>query len=77
MYKLLQLHMKSNPEYLFGHAEIAGMLAKGDDKVSSYQGYERECDKKGVISYGEEVYNQFMIDCKRTIKLDLAHVVRS
>lgn len=26
-YKLLQYHMNCNPDYIFGHAEIAGKLA--------------------------------------------------
>lgn len=73
-YKLLTFHMNPDPDYLFGHAEIAGMLAKGDEIMSSYEGYKRECSKRGVVSYNQESYNQFMEDCERPIKLDLAHL---
>jgi len=65
MYKLLQYHMIPNPEYLFGHAEIAGMLANNDEKVNTWTKYVLECQRRGIIYYSEECYNQFMIDCNR------------
>lgn len=74
MYKLLKMHMDANPQYLFGHAEIAGMLARGDEIMSSYESYKRECQKRCISYYREELYIQFMKDCERLIKLDLHHI---
>ena len=73
MYKLLIYHMNPNPDYLFGHAEIAGMLATNDPKVSNYESYKLQCNYKGITYYNEDCYNQFMLDCKRTshIAVDL------
>lgn len=71
MYKLLTYHMNPNPNYLFGHAEISGMLANNDSKVSTYEGYVKECDMRDVSSYSRECYDQFMTDCKRVDKPDL------
>lgn len=64
-YKLLNYHMNCNPDYMFGHAEIAGMLATNDPKVNTEEGYIRECNRLGITYYNGEVYKQFMIDCKR------------
>lgn len=69
MYKLLSYHMNPNPDYLFGHAEIAGMLASDDPRVSTEKGYIFECNKRGVTYYNGACYNKFMEDCKRTSHL--------
>lgn len=74
MYKLLALHMNPSPAYIFGHAEVAGMLATGHEAMSSYEGYVRECKKRDISTYSQETYEQFMKDCNRPIKLDLAHI---
>ena len=61
--------MNPNPDYLFGHAEIAGLLAIGSDKVNNYSKYRNECQKVGITYYNEDCYNQFMVDCKREITM--------
>jgi len=66
MYKLLTYHMNPNPDYLFGHAEIAGMLATNDLKVCNYESYKLQCNILGVTYYNEDCYNRFMTDYKRT-----------
>lgn len=59
--------MNPNPDYLFGHAEVAGLLANGDERVNNYPKYVTECEKRGISCYKEECYNQFMKDCNRVI----------
>lgn len=67
-YDLLKYHMNANPSYLFGHAEIAGLLANNDPKVSTFSNYVKECGKRGVSHYNQDCYNRFMEDCGRTLK---------
>lgn len=64
-YRLLTFHMNPNPDFLFGHAEVAGMLATNDPKVSTFEGYRNQCDRNGITHYNEQVYNEFMAECGR------------
>lgn len=71
-YKLLKYHMSCNPEYLFGHAEICGLLADSKNPLSSYAKYVEACSKKGISYYNEDCYNDFMKDCGREIEVFLS-----
>lgn len=63
-YQLLLFHMNCNPDYLFGHAQVAGALAtKG--MISTFAEYERMCQERGITNYNEECFNDFMQDCGR------------
>lgn len=64
-YDLLKLHMDANPNYIFGHATIAGMLATGDSRISTYEGYVEQCKRQGISKYRQELYDQFKKDCNR------------
>ena len=68
-YELLDYHMKCNPDYMFGHAIVAGMLASNDPKVSTEEKYISQCNIHGITYYNGKCYNQFMIDCKRTASM--------
>lgn len=63
--------MTPNKNYLFGNAEVAGMLANGEEIMSSYEAYVRECKKRNIPHNLEQVYTEFMKECNRAIKLDL------
>lgn len=66
-YDLLKYHMDPNPNYLFGHAEIAGMLASNDERINTFNKYTTECRKKGISPYGENCYNRFILECGREL----------
>lgn len=57
-YKLLKYHMNCDPDYIVGHAVVAGKLAQKQFKT--YQEYETECNQWGIISYNETLFNQYM-----------------
>lgn len=56
--KLLSFHMNCNPEYLFGHAVVAGKLAKRE--LETYSDYTNACDRQGISCYNEDTFNKFM-----------------
>lgn len=58
MYKLLEYHMNCNSNYIFGHAEVAGLLAT--NKLKTYQEYYNKCCSLGIDRYSEDLYNKFM-----------------
>ena len=70
-YRLLRYHMNCNPDYLFGHAEIAGLLASNENILNTYQKYVSACNRKGISYYNEECYNEFMTDCNRPILIEV------
>lgn len=57
-YKLLEYHMNCNPDYIEGHAIIAGNLAQG--KYTTFEEYKRDCNRYGITYYNEELFNKFM-----------------
>lgn len=65
-YTLLRMHMAQNGEHMFGHAVIAGLLAK-DNSLNSYAKYKNACAENKVMAYSEIAYNQFMVECHRPI----------
>lgn len=66
-YDLLKFHMDCNPDYMFGHAILSGMLASNAAEVSSYEKYVSQCRKQGIEMYNEKTYNEFMNECGRPI----------
>lgn len=56
--KLLLFHMNCNPDYLFGHAKVAGKLANRE--FTSYEEYKSTCGRQGINYYNEEIFNDFM-----------------
>jgi len=56
--QLLSFHMNCNPDYLFGHAIVAGKLAKRE--YQTYQEYLIECGRLGISCYNEECFDKFM-----------------
>ena len=56
--KLLKYHMDCNPDYIFQHAEIAGMLATKQFKT--YNEYRIACQNMGISYYSEELFNDFI-----------------
>lgn len=64
-YQLLSFHMNCNPNYMFGHAIVSGLLANDDESVNTYEKYVAKCKYHGIDRYNEECYNRFYEDCNR------------
>lgn len=55
---LLKFHMDCNPNYMFGHAIVAGKLASKE--LQTYEEYVSACKKQGIDYYSQECYDAFM-----------------
>ena len=59
--------MDCHPQYMFGHATIAGLLASRDNILNTYAKYVSACNRQGITCYNEACYNDFMEDCGRPL----------
>lgn len=60
--------MSCNPQYLFGHAVMAGMLATNDQRIDTFKKYQKQCEELKICHYGEIFYMEFWAETGRNLK---------